>query len=58
MVPYHGEVFVDEQTHMVLRMTQQGEIPAGFPITFSESIVDYEFAEVGGKPYLLPTPPT
>jgi hypothetical protein len=55
VVPYHGEVFVDEQTHMVLRMTQQGEIPVGFPITFSESIVDYEFAEVGGKPYLLPT---
>ena len=55
VVPYHGEVFVDEETHMVLRMTQQGEIPPGFPITFSESIVDYEFAEVGGKPYLLPT---
>jgi hypothetical protein len=54
VVPYHGEVFVDEQTHMVLRMTQQGEVPLGFPITFSESIVDYEFAEVGGKPYLLP----
>ena len=55
VVPYHGEVFVDEETHMVLRMTQQAEIPPGFPITVSESTVDYEFAEVGGKPYLLPT---
>ncbi len=58
VMPYHGEVFVDEETHMVLRMTQQAEIPVGFPITFNESAVDYEFAEVGGKPYLLPTLPT
>ena len=38
VVPYHGEVFVDEETHMVLRLTQQAEIPPGFPITSNESI--------------------
>jgi hypothetical protein len=55
IVPYHGEVYVDDETHMVLRLTQQAEIPQGFPITANESTVDYEFAAVGGKPYLLPT---
>ena len=56
IVPYHGEVFVDDETHMVLRLTQQAEIPPGFPISANESTVDYEFAAVGGKQYLLPTP--
>jgi hypothetical protein len=55
IVPYHGEVFVDEETHMVLRLTQQAEIPPTFPISFNESTVDYEFAAVGPRQYLLPT---
>jgi hypothetical protein len=55
IVPYRGEVFVDDETHMVLRLTQLAEIPQNFPITANESIVDYEFAAVGGRPYLLPS---
>jgi hypothetical protein len=55
VVPYHGEVYVDEETHMVLRMTQQAEIPRGFPISANESTVDYQYAAVGGKQYLLPS---
>jgi hypothetical protein len=55
MVPYHGEVFVDEETHKVLRLTQQAEIPAGFPIDGNDITVDYEFAAVGGKKFLLPS---
>jgi hypothetical protein len=55
IVPYHGEVYVDEETHMVLRMTQQAEIPPGFPISANESTIDYEFAPVGANQYLLPT---
>ena len=47
---------MDEETHMVLRLTQQAEIPPGFPISANESTVDYEYAAVGGKRYLLPTP--
>ncbi len=54
VVGYRGEVYVDEETHMVLRLTQQAEIPPSFPITANESIIDYEYAAVGGKPYLLP----
>jgi hypothetical protein len=55
VVPYHGEVYVDEETHMALRLTQQAEIPYGFPIDSNDSTVDYEFAAVGGKQYLLPS---
>lgn len=55
VVPYHGEVFVDDETHMVLRLTQQAEIPENFPINANESTIDYEFAAVGGKQYLLPS---
>jgi hypothetical protein len=55
VVPYHGEVFVDEETHMVLRLTQQAEIPSTFPITANESWVEYEYANVGGREFLLPT---
>ena len=55
IVPYRGEVYVDDETHMVLRLTQQAEIPQSFPITGNESTIDYEYAEVGGKPYLLPS---
>ena len=55
IVPYHGEVFVDEETHMVLRLTQEAEIPPCFPINANDSMVDYDFAAVGGKQYLLPT---
>jgi hypothetical protein len=55
IVPYHGEVYVDEETHMVLRFTQQAEIPLGFPISANEATVDYEFGAVGGRQYLLPT---
>ena len=54
VVAYHGEVYVDEETHQVLRFPQPAEIPQGFPINANESTVDYEFAAVAGKQYLLP----
>jgi hypothetical protein len=55
IVAYHGDVYVDEETHMALRLTLRAEIPHGFPINANDSAVDYEFAEVGGKRYLLPS---
>jgi len=54
VVPYHGEVFVDEETHMVLRLTQTAEIPSTFPISANDSWVEYDYADVGGKAFLLP----
>jgi hypothetical protein len=54
VVAYRGEVYVDDETHMILRLTQQAEIPQSFPITANESTIDYDYAAVGGRPYLLP----
>ena len=54
VVPYFGEVLVDEETHMTLRLTEHADIPKGFPINGNDSTVDYDFAEVGGRQYLLP----
>ena len=53
-VAYRGEVSIDEQTHRVLRITAEAEIPMGFPIGQSTSEIDYDFAEVGGREFLLP----
>jgi len=55
VVGYRGEVFVDEETHMVLRVTQFAEIPPSFPIQQNTSSIDYEFVDVGGREFLLPT---
>jgi hypothetical protein len=55
IVAYHGDVWVDEETHLVLRYTHEAEIPHGFPITANISTVDYDFAEVAGRRYLLPS---
>jgi len=55
VVPYHGEVLVDAETHMVLRLTQTAEIPSTFPISANDSWVEYDYADVGGKSFLLPT---
>jgi hypothetical protein len=54
VVGYRGEVAIDEETHRVLRLTAQAEIPVGFPIRESTSMVEYDFKEVGGRKYLLP----
>lgn len=37
IVAYHGDVYVDEKTHMALRLTLRAEIPRGFPINSNES---------------------
>jgi hypothetical protein len=54
LVAYRGEVSIDEETHRVLRLTAEAEIPVGFPIGGSTSVIDYGFAEVGGRRFLLP----
>jgi hypothetical protein len=51
----HGFVYVDRETHRVMRIERQAEsVPRDFPIQQASSSVDYDFTEVGGNPYLLP----
>lgn len=52
---YHGLVYVDKETHEVLRVTLAAEnIPADFPIKRAETVLDYDYQQLSGKTFLLP----
>jgi len=52
---YSGLVYVDRQSHEVLRVTLVAEdIPASFPIRQAETILDYDYQILGDHPFLLP----
>jgi hypothetical protein len=53
---YHGEVVLDSQTSHVLRLTASADdLPKDSGILQSSVEVDYDFVEVAGKSYLLPS---
>ena len=52
---YKGSVWIDKQTHRVLRIEMQARnLPEEFPLDASEWVVDYEFVRIGPGRYLLP----
>ena len=52
---FHGLVYVDQETSQVVKFVLEADsIPADFPVQRAVTTVDYDFAEVGGRPYLLP----
>jgi hypothetical protein len=52
---YHGLVYVDKETHEVMRVTLEAQdIPAGFPIHRADTVLDYDFQQLSGKTFLLP----
>jgi hypothetical protein len=56
LVPaYHGLVYVNNQTHEILRVTLMAEgIPADFPVRMAETILDYADQDISGHAFLLP----
>jgi hypothetical protein len=55
VVGLHGYVYVDRETDSVTRISAVAEdIPAGFPVQTSSTILDYGYADIGGSRYLLP----
>jgi hypothetical protein len=55
MPAYRGLVYVDKQTHQIMRITLEAEdIPASFPVKRAETILDYDFQEISGHTFLLP----
>jgi len=56
LVPaYHGLVYVDNQTHEILRVTLAADgIPADFPVRAVETILDYADEDISGRTFLLP----
>ena len=52
---YKGLVYVDKETHHVLRVTLDAEdIPASFPVRRAETVLDYDFQDISGHTFLLP----
>jgi hypothetical protein len=52
---YSGTVWIDKATFNVMRIEEQtGPLPVSFPFDKAETVVAYGFANIDGKPYLLP----
>lgn len=55
IVGYHGLIYVDSDTGMVTRITLEADdIPPSFPLQQVSSILDYDYAEIGDRQYMLP----
>jgi hypothetical protein len=53
---YHGLVYVDPESHAVLRITVEADgIPADFPIQAAVTKLDYRPQDLSGHSFLLPT---
>lgn len=53
---YHGEIVLDSKTAHVLHLTADADdIPKEYGIILSTVEVDYDFLEVAGRSYLLPS---
>ena len=53
-VPYHGELFVDSATGIVLRLILQAEFKASDQVQQEDRRIDYGPVMVGGKALVLP----
>jgi hypothetical protein len=55
IVGYHGVLEIDRETGAVLHFTYQADhIARELQVDYARTTVDYDFADVGGKDYLLP----
>jgi len=55
-VGYRGKLWVDRENNRVLRFEEiVTEIPAGFPVTAASRLIDYDWASISDRPYLLPS---
>jgi len=53
--PYKGSVWIDKETHRVLRIEQQTiSMPPDFPFDKTESTLDYDFVKIESGTFLLP----
>lgn len=54
-VGYHGFIYVDRDTNMVVRITMiADDIPASFPVRQAKETLDYDFTKIGDREFLLP----
>ena len=56
---YHGWVAVDPNTHVVMRVSVIADnIPPDFPVRSAEDILDYDYQDISGHTFLLPSKAT
>jgi len=51
---FHGLVYVDDKTKLILRLTAETNGPEHFPIRGWSVSVDYDWTEINGHRYLVP----
>jgi hypothetical protein len=52
---YSGLVYVDQGTHVVMRVTLVAEgIPPAFPVKHAQTRLDYDYQDISGHEFLLP----
>jgi hypothetical protein len=54
IVPYHGEIFVDPATGIVVRLITQAEFKGSELVRQEDQRIDYAVETVGGKSLVLP----
>ena len=55
IIGYRGLVYVDKDTHAVLRITMEAvDIPTSFPVQQASTILDYDYVKIGDRESLLP----
>ena len=52
---FHGVVYIDDATKLVLRLTLESDGPKDFPIRDSYVHIDYDWATIAGSRYLVPS---
>jgi len=52
---FHGQIFVEKGTNVVLRVTVTPDIPPDFPVQDVDQTVDYDYKDIGGQKFLLPS---
>jgi hypothetical protein len=52
---YRGLVYVDREMGSIMRVTIEAtDLPSTFPVQRASTVLDYDFAEIGGKQYIVP----
>jgi len=54
VVPYHGEIFVDPSTGIIVRLITEAEFKGGEPVKVENQIIDFGEQAVGGKQLIVP----
>jgi hypothetical protein len=53
---YKGSVYIDQETSQILRFTAEAvDIPADFPIQVAKETLTYDWADLSGNKFLLPS---